>query len=420
MSSQKTVGIGIIGAGLRGAAGLGMRIAETYPETGFVIRALCDRNPGRMQVADEELKRVYAAHGVEPKIARYGEYAGLIADECVDLVMITTPQYVHRGPALAALAAGKKTYLDKPLAHDVTDALAIAQAEKRTHNRVLLGFTRRYEAAWLKAHALLAEGAIGDLQMMLMRAVIPYHNYFSRWHRNRKWSGGALNDKASHHFDVFNWFSGGRARAVHGFGGVGVLKPDPNAPERCNACDCECPYRNDIAPPKDATDKMIGFRRDRSWAGENDIEFRHDTCVFKPGADIYDHAAIHFQYDNRIVAALFYAIFGPHAEDQETFELVGSKGRMIVRRHTGEIDLIGEYGKRREVINCRHPEFASTHFGADLKLVRDMRRFYDGMRPVVGVPEGLEATRMVAAALKSLDDNGRLVAMEEIPDAGIR
>jgi len=116
---------------------------------------------------------------------------------------------------------------------------------------------------------------------------------------------------------------------------------------------------------------------------------------------------------------LFYTLFGPHADDEETFELVGTKGRLIIKRHTGEIDLIADHETRREVIDCRTDEFHTSHFGADLRLVRQMRQFYDGQPPAVGVPEGLEATRMVMAALKSLDDDGRVVDMQEIADVSL-
>jgi len=78
---------------------------------------------------------------------------------------------------------------------------------------------------------------------------------------------------------------------------------------------------------------------------------------------------------------------------------------------------VGDFGRHREVIRCAGDEFASSHFGADLALIRDMRQWYDGVDPVVGAGDGLEATRMVMAAHQSIDAGGTLVRMKDVARA---
>jgi predicted dehydrogenase len=419
LSEQKSVGVGIIGVGKRGA-GMGCHIANLFPETGLKVVALCDRNTERMQYAARHYEKTYREYEIEDGVSCYAAAADLIGDPQVQVIMVTSPQFLHREHGVAAIRSGKKVYLDKPLAHTAEDAIAIAEAERATGNPAMLAFTRRYEAPWIKARQLLADGAIGDLSMMLMRAVIPYFRMFSRWSRRREWSGGPLNDKSSHHFDVLNWFNeGARTEAVHGFGGVKVFRPDPSLPERCIECDRDCPYRTYPQPPAEDLEDVNPFQGDESWEKETSVQNRRDNCVYLPGADSYDHASVHFRYQNGVLGALFYSLFGPSSVDEETFELVGTKGRLIIRRHAGEIDLIGDHGKRREIIDCRGPDFNTSHYGADLYLLRQMRVFYDGTPPVVGVPQGLEATRMVMAALKSIDEGSRVVQMQEIPDVSV-
>ncbi len=157
----------------------------------------------------------------------------LIDDPAVDLIVITSITDTHRQYAVPALRSGKKVYCDKPLAQNAEDAVAIVEAEAEAENRLIMGFTRRYEAPWRRAFGLLAEGTIGDLTMILIRDIIPYHRYLQAWWRRREWSGGALSDKGSHLFDVFNWFTQSRAVRAHGFGGRSVVEPDPLAPPRC-------------------------------------------------------------------------------------------------------------------------------------------------------------------------------------------
>jgi predicted dehydrogenase len=344
-----------------------------------------------------------------------------VKDPAVDVVMICTPQYAHKDPALAALRAGKKVSLDKPLAHDLTDALEIHRARLQSGTEIMMSFTRRFEGPWVKAFRMITEkGIIGAVRMILVRNVIPYHTYFHTWHRKLAWSGGALADKMSHILDVFNWFTGDVPLRVSAFGGQAVFAPDPDAPERCSACRRDCPYR--VA---DMQGMHTGGRSrpdemnevDDSRLAETDILKRHDTCVWYPGADINDHGLVSIEYRNGVKASLFWALFGPDADDQETMEVVGDRGRIVLVRHRGTIDVVTDYGSRHELLDERAEAFDSTHFGADDQFIRELDRFCKGARPAVTSAEGLLATRMVEAAHRSINGHGTCVNMEEIPDA---
>lgn len=415
---SKTIRVGIIGAGTRGITCIGRQIAEQSRELNIRLTALCNRSESRMQVALEELNAcVRTAGGLPFSPAFYGNAENLIADDNVDVIVIATPTASHREAAFPALRSGKKVYLEKPIAHTVADAVAIREEEERTGNTMMMGFTRRYEQPWLKLHELLGSGIIGDLKMMLIRAVLPYTLYFHTWHRTRAVSGGALNDKGSHYTDVFNWFAGARATQVNAFGGRNLFHSRPDAPEFCAVCeDDACPYRAGTSRP-DTQDQARGAV-DGTFASGTDPMQRKDNCVYKAGADIFDHAAIHYQYDNAIVASLFYTVYGPQSEDEETFELVGTRGRMILTRLRGEIDLVTDYGDRRcETIRCQAEAFDSSHFGADRQLVRDLAAFARGAASPVSGWHGMEATRMILGAMQSIDEGGRTVRMEDVLDA---
>ncbi len=420
MNHQKTIGIGIIGLGVRGVYSLGHNIIQTGHETGFRITAICDRNATRMVEVRDRLVQAYGEQGVNLTPNLYDDGLALIHAPEVDLILITSITDTHRAFAVPALHAGKKVYCDKPLAHNVADSIAIVEAEAKTNNPLIMGFTRRYEAPWQRAYALLKDGVIGDLVMIQIRDIIPYHRYLTAWWRRRAWSGGALNDKGCHLFDVFNWFTEGRAKRVHGFGGKSVIQPDPTAPPRCSLCDRECPYRRrEMNSGPHVTWPHFG----QSWLDETEEKYMDDVCVYAPGTDLYHNGSIHFAYENvapqrpDVIASYFYSIFGPHAEDQETMELVGTKGRMILTRHTATIDIATDYGETHQVLDCREEGFGGSHFGADAALIQELRRFYDGAPPRVSAHAGLEATRMVMAALTSMDGGGVVIEMDDIPNA---
>ena len=409
--------MGIIGMGARGVETIGKSIATLCRETGFRLNAVCDRNPLRMAEATGSLRGEFAKQNVDIAPTMHQDVTDLVSDPAVDLIMITSPTYCHRKHALIALQSGKKVYCDKPLAQNAEDCVAIVEAEAKEKNPIIMGFTRRYELPWLKAYSLLKKGAIGDLVTLQIRSIIPYSLYMTSWWRKREWSGGALNDKASHHFDVFNWFTESRAVRVNAFGGKSVVQVDPSAPARCCECNREaCLYRR---RKRKSTAQDILPHIGESWLKETEEKHQDDICVFAAGSDLYHNASTHFLYENGVIASHFYCIFGPDSEDQETLELVGTKGRILLIRHSAVLDIVSDYGKSHEKIDCKPSDFSESHFGADLELVRELRRFCDGAAPMVPARCGLEATRMVMAALKSMDSDGQTLEMKEIPDASL-
>ena len=411
---ESSVGVAIIGAGERGVYFIGSRIAEAARDTGLRIRGVHDRLEERAALAARHLGAIYDRTGTDNRVRVFGSLQEAVADTSVDLVIVTTHTDGHRAPVEAAVAHGKRVYLDKPISVTLDDARAIAAAEKVSGAPVMMGFTRRYERSWIESVALARSGRIGRPRMVLLRSVIPYTRYLQLWHRSAARSGGALNDKGSHHFDVLNWIAGdAQPVRVTATGGVsGIFAPDPTAPARCGDCDRDCPYRRH----ETLIDKFEGIGRvpNASWSRAEAVHDRNDTCVFHPGADIDDHAVVTVQYDSGLVATLFFAIFGPWAEDQETLEIVGDSGRLRMERHSGDIDLVERHGHARSTIRHPDPDRGSSHYGADRELVRKLDRFMQGERPHVGVAEGVASLRLVTAAQISLAENGRPVDPREM------
>lgn len=407
-----SIGVGIIGSGLRGGLVLGARIIEQQRETGLKLRAICDRSPARMR----EVSLFLHAAGLKNlrlgRIRRCTDYRELVDDPAVDLIVITTPTWFHREPAEYALRSGKKVFLDKPIAVNLEDSRTILRVEKETENPLLMGFTRRYETPWIRAAELVQSGRIGQLMMIQLRSVIPYTRYYHTWHRRNTWSGGALNDKSSHHFDVLNWIADSPWRSIHGIGGQSpAFAPREDPPAGCFVCEEDCPYHI----LKDPDFEEMGIKNvPPSWKSGTREQDRVDTCVFAPGADLTDHCFVTVDYANQVKASLFLCIWGPKAPDQETLELIGTEGKITLTRQTGQLEVWDSFMKQKEEIDCRTADFDSSHFGADRELVRQLRAFVDGEEPVVGAAAGHESLRMVAAAQRSIDAGGTPVESSEI------
>ncbi len=334
--------VGIIGCGARGLHHIGFNMVDSSTETGLVIVGVSNRSKASSDYAATELEERYAENGSKVEVTRFESYRDMISDPSIDLIIITSHTDAHAEHAIAALESGKKVYLDKPISVTLEDGIIIAAAEKRTGNRLLMGFTRRYEESWLKMKELLGGGAVGSLQMILLRSIIPYSRYLQGWHRKREWSGGPLNDKCSHHFDVFRWMASSDCGAMSAFGGrSGVFKPDPTAPARCSECERECSYRRSEALEELKETVSSTFKN----TNLNDQRAIQDACVFSPDSDVEDFGSVNMQLGGGVVGNLFFTIFGPLAPDGETLELVGDSGRLVLSRSDGMIRSYTNHGR---------------------------------------------------------------------------
>ena len=148
------IGVGLIGTGFMGKAH-----ALAYG----AVRAVMGDVPGVRRVA---LAETPAAKALE-MAAQFGfdrataEWRDLLADPAVQIVSITTPNGMHREMALAALAAGKHVWCEKPMALTLEDARQMALAAQSSGLKTQLGYNYTSNPAYTHACRLVAAGEIG-------------------------------------------------------------------------------------------------------------------------------------------------------------------------------------------------------------------------------------------------------------------
>ena len=169
------------------------------------------------------------------------EWRDAVADPAVSLVAIAAPNALHRPIALAALAAGKHVYCEKPMATSLRDAVAMAEAAEAAGRVTLLGYNYLRNPAIRHARRLLDEGALGRPfafrccfdEDYMADATTP----FSWRLRRESAGGGALADLASHVVALAHYLLGpigevaGELGIVHGErpraeGGTGRVEND--------------------------------------------------------------------------------------------------------------------------------------------------------------------------------------------------
>ncbi len=195
-SSVPEIGVAMIGSGLMAKSHtMGYRNVEAvYGTTPYRPRfaVLAD--------AREDLARTGAESlGYERWTIDWRE---AVTDPDVDVVDIVTPNFLHAEIAMAAIAAGKHVYCEKPLALSAAEAKQMYEAAEKAGVKTLVGFNYLRNPAIAEARRLIASGALGEIwtfngQFVLDACSDPDVPF--TWRFERKLSGsGALGDLGAH------------------------------------------------------------------------------------------------------------------------------------------------------------------------------------------------------------------------------
>jgi len=147
---------------------------------------------------------------------RYADPRALIEDRDVDAIAVCVPARAHAEVGIAALEAGKHVLIEKPLALSLTDCDALIDAAGGSPGCVMVAFNWRWNPLVRRGLAALREGRVGApvaLRTTLTDAKTR-HAEAPAWRGTRRLGGGALIEKAGHHFDLWRLLLGSEAEEV--------------------------------------------------------------------------------------------------------------------------------------------------------------------------------------------------------------
>ena len=186
-----------------GIAGLG-RLGKRHAEQ------LARHTPGACLVAacspvDSELAWARDTLGVA---TLHDDFEAFVNDPRLDAVVLVTPTTLHARQTMAALAAGKHVFVEKPLSLDVAECEQVEAVARRHPQLVaMVGFVRRFDASYVQAKADIDAGAIG--RPFLVRSQTCDMNdpdgFFVRFAPS---SGGIFMDCSVHDIDLARWMLG--------------------------------------------------------------------------------------------------------------------------------------------------------------------------------------------------------------------
>jgi len=349
----------IVGTGSRAHMYLDA-IAGAHADVAELV-AWADTNQGRLDYHEARL----AAQGVAAP-ARFApaDLAAAVAAHAIDRVIVTSPDFTHAGYIVTALEAGADAITEKPLTTSEDGVRAIAEAAERTGRSVTITFNYRYSPRNTALKQVIASGEIGEVTSVHFEWVLDTAHgadYFRRWHRQKKNSGGLLIHKASHHFDLVNWWLADAPTRVFASGGLRFYGADAAASRGLGAR----PERGSVdSPLRDAF--SLDLRDDPQlkalyYDTESHDGYLRDRDVFDPGITIEDNLSLVVDYARG--SSMSYSLNAHSPWEGYTVHVNGTKGRAELSVIERGAVIISEDTGRPVVDPSAHPELV-VHEGA--------------------------------------------------------
>jgi predicted dehydrogenase len=351
----------LIGCGVRGISMYARPLAKYYSDAGE-LAAVCDTNRTRMAAC---------VAACETEIPSFTDYDEMLRQVRPDTVIVCTPDYTHHDVIIRALEAGANVITEKPMTIDDAKCRAILEAEARTGRRVTVTFNYRYSPQHQQIKRLIREGAIGRVLSVDFHWPLDYihgADFFRRWHRRRENSGGLLVHKATHHFDLVNWWIDSEPEEVFAHGRRAFYGPTrEERGERCHGCAHAktCEFFMDL--------EAVEYMKTLYLNAESEDGYFRDRCVFADEIDIYDTMAVGVRYTSGAMMSYSMTAYAPW--EGYTLAFNGTEGRLevlFVERAPGrEPGVELTLHPLRKPARALEPETGpGEHYGGD-RILRD-------------------------------------------------
>ncbi len=286
-------------------------VTQDYSERCELV-GVCDSNEGRLRQAAEWV-RDNAGGEVQAYAAQ--DFDRMIAEQKPDCVIVTTKDCHHHEYICRAMELGCDAITEKPMTTHADKCQQIIDTQKRTGKRCRVTFNYRYSPPRTQVKDLLMSGVIGNVLSVDFQWYLNVHHgadYFRRWHRNKANSGGLMVHKATHHFDLVNWWLSSVPETVFARGHRRFYTPETaeryGLAQRAERC-LDCPEAHRCAFQLDLRSKE-GLRTRYLENEQYDGYFR-DRCVFSPQIDIEDSMNVVVNYQSGAIMSYSLNAFLP-------------------------------------------------------------------------------------------------------------
>lgn len=300
-------------------------------EHGCRLVGLCDNNPGRLALANDSLTEKY---GLPPlPTADEDGFEDLIRSEKATGVIVATVDRTHDAYICRAMEAGCDVITEKPMTIDEPKCRKILEVQARTGRSIRVTFNYRYAPRNSKVKELLMQGVIGQVLSVHFEWFLNTQHgadYFRRWHRDKRNSGGLMVHKSTHHFDLVNWWLDSQPEQVMAMGDL-MFYGKANAEARGMRAFYNRGTGNPLADSDPFALQMIHGTKTEGLARmyldqEHHDGYVRDQSVFGDGISIEDDVGVLVRYRNRATMSYHLTAYSPSEGYRVIFN--GSKGRL--------------------------------------------------------------------------------------------
>lgn len=354
------------------------------------------------------LRAEYFRDKAAPEAKLYSDFDEMMKTEKPDVLIVATVDRYHHEYIIRGLEYGCDVITEKPMTIDGDKCNQILEAQKKTGHKVNVIFNCRFMPFVKRVRELLAEGLIGEVLNVDYEYLLDRRHgadYFRRWHRKKANSGGLLVHKATHHFDMVNWWINQEPDVIFANGSRRFYGPTrTQRGERCLTCNykksCEYAFKDTEDPHMQGLyfipEKIDGYHR--------------DACIFADEIDIEDNMSVTVKYKQGALLTYSLVAYSPYEGWKIAF--TGTKGRLEAATYysgenAGDVnEYIKFFNDRGETITYKIPKATGTHGGGDRRLLEMLIRgnMEDPLGQVADVRAGINSVMIGACANLSIQD----------------
>jgi predicted dehydrogenase len=330
----------IVGTG--GRAGMFFNaITKTYSDVAELV-AFCDLSQTRMDWYNRQLE---AMDGFSPiptyKADRFDQ---MITETKPDTVIVTTIDGTHHLYITRTMELGCDVITEKPMTTELPNLQVIFDTIQRTNRSLRVSFNYRYAPAYTRFRELVMDGAVGrPLSVDFSWILDTSHgaDYFRRWHREKENSGGLLIHKATHHFDLVNWWVDAYPTQVFAMGALNFYGRK-NAELRGE----HYKYTRYTGVPEAQNDPFALFLTSKAalkglyLEAEAETGYIRDRNVFGEPITIEDTMAVTARYNNGVILSYCLVAYSPW--EGLRVAITGTKGRIEMDIEESITHLLGD------------------------------------------------------------------------------
>ena len=403
MKAKKLV---VFGLGARG--NIYATFAKNYPEK-FELVAIIENDEKRLEYA----KTAY------PGVRLFKDYKDFLPEKiAADIVAVATQDNDHKEHAIAMMKAGYDLLLEKPIANNKEDCLAIYEASKQYNRKVVICHVLRYTPFYSTVKRYIDSGKLGEVITIHASESVGYyhqaHSFVRGPWRNKAQSSPMILAKCCHDMDILRYLMGEECLSVNSYGDLFYFNKE-HAPKGATAYCSDCPHTDCIYKAQTIYTSNEGrffasYFTTKERTDENILgdlpKTQYDRCVFGCDNDVVDHQVTIMQFAKGKTACHTMTAFSK--EIYRDLKVYGTKAELVgvIESNAFEVRYFG--GEVEKVTVDISAANVGGHMGGDYFMMNSLYAALNGEKAegITYLDVSIESHLMSFAAEESRINKG--------------